>query len=280
MTKSVVQIRFTAVHTWLSAHLIAESQRIARFLDRRMSMLMAIWIVAVVLAAGIKILLLCASIPKVATLTAVIPLIFPYVLIAIAPTVGYALVIRCFTSGTLAAQPSVRLAKVGSWSSVSAQEARQRENYGMSGLLVSLVAGMLLSMVMRLGEYLLAVPAIPGGAPPWALAMFGAMTFDLVYLSFLYSVCIAMALKAAPLFTRMLAYTWLCDILMQVAIARHTINAGGLPPDVAAPLQAFLTANIKKVLISVMIWLPYLLVSNRVNLTFRQRVRYQPNFAS
>ena len=38
-------------------------------------------------------------------------------------------------------------------------------------------------------------------------------------------------------------------------------------------MQAFLVANVKKVLISVVIWLPYLLISNRVNVTFRQRVR-------
>jgi hypothetical protein len=44
-------------------------------------------------------------------------------------------------------------------------------------------------------------------------------------------------------------------------------------------LQAFLAGNIKKVLISVMIWLPYLLVSNRVNVTFRQRVRHEAIFA-
>ena len=78
---------------------------------------------------------------------------------------------------------------------------------------------------------------------------------------------------------RSLAYTWLCDVLMQVAIARYTISAGGLPNEIAEPLLAFLSANIKKVLISVMIWLPYLVVSNRINVTFRQRVRREAIFA-
>ena len=279
MTKSVVRARFSAIHAWLSAHLMAESERIARFLDRRLTMLLATWFAIAALAGGVKILLLCVAVPNAATFVIVLPLIVPYALIALAPLAGYALVGRCFTSGTIAAQPRLRLAKLGLWSSVSLDDARQRQNFGMSGLLVSLVAGLLLSMVMRLGEYLIGVPAIPGVAPPWALAMFDAMTFDLVYLSFLYSVCIAMALKAAPLFPRMLAYTWLCDVAMQVAIARYTINAGGLPNEVAAPLQAFLVANIKKVLISVMIWLPYLLVSNRVNVTFRLRVRQEASFA-
>ncbi len=279
MIKSVVRDRFNIIQAWLSAHLMAESERIARFLDRRIATLLAIWFAIAVLAGGVKILLLIAAQPNAATLAIVLPLIVPYALIALAPTAGYALVVQCFTNGTITAQPRQRLAQVGRWSSVSTDEARQQQNFGMSGLLVSLVAGLLLSMMLRLGEYLLAMPAIPRVAPAWALAMSDAMTFDLVYLSFLYSVCIAMALKAAPLFPRMLAYTWLCDVLMQVAIARYTISAGGLPNEIAEPLLAFLSANIKKVLISVMIWLPYLVVSNRINVTFRQRVRREAIFA-
>lgn len=273
MTNSVVQDRISAAHARIGAHLLAESQRIAGFLDRRITLLIASWAALVLLGGGLKLLHLITVLPKSATLTTIIPLIVPYGLIALAPVAGYALVVRCFATGTIAAQPRLRLAQLGSWNTLSPAEARQRQNFGMSGLLVSLVAGLLLGMVLRLGEYLLAVPAIPRAAPPWALAMFDAMTFDLIYLSFLYSVCIAMALRAAPLFPRMLAYTWLCDVLMQVAIAQHIVGAGGLPGDVAGPMQAFLVANVKKVLISVVIWLPYLLVSNRVNITFRQRVR-------
>lgn len=273
MTSSVFQDRIGAVHAWICRHLLAESQRIARFLDRRIVLLIASWAALVALAGGFKILHLVTALRGPATLSAIIPLIGPYALIALAPAAGYALVVRCFTTGMIAAQPRLRLAQVGSWTSVSPAEARQRQDFGMSGLLVSLVTGLLLSMVLRLGEFMLAMPAIPRTAPPWALAMFDAMTFDLIYLSFLYSVCVAMALRAAPLFPRMLAYTWLCDVLMQVAIAQHIMQAGGLPGDVAAPMQAFLVANVKKVLISVVIWLPYLLISNRVNVTFRQRVR-------
>ena len=273
MISRVVRDRFDSIHAALSTYLLAESQRIARFLDRRITLLMGIWFALAALAGCFKILHLIAIAPKAVTLASAVALIIPYALIALAPAAGYALVVRCFATGTIAAQPRLRLANVGSWRSVSPGEARQHQNFGMSGLLVSLVAGLLLNMVMRLGEYVLAMPAIPRAAPQWALAIFDAMTFDLIYLSFLYSVCIAMALRAAPLFPRMLAYTWLCDIIMQVAIARYTIGAGGLPGEVAAPLQFFLDANIKKVLISVVLWLPYLLVSNRVNVTFRQRVR-------
>ena len=280
MTKTVVQDRFNAIHGWISDHLLAESQRIAGFLERRTKTLLVAWLLIVALAGSFKILWLIAAHPTAATLAIVLPMIVPYILIALAPVAGYALVVRCFTNGTITAQPRLRIAQVGRWNSVSPAEARQQQNFGMSGLLVSLVAGLLLSMVMRLGEYMLAMPAIPRVAVPWALAMFDAMTFDLIYLSFLYSVCVAMALRAAPLFPRMLAYTWLCDLMMQIAIARYTIGAGGLPDEIAMPLQAYLVGNVKKVLISVVIWLPYLLVSNRVNVTFRQRVRREAILAS
>ena len=273
MTENLPRDRFSAVHAWLSAHLLAESQRIARFLDRRVTTLLMIWFAITALAGSFKILNLVATHPKLAAPAYLLPMILPYALIALAPVAGYALVVRCFAHGAIAAQPTVRLARVGRWSNLSPAQARQQQDYGMSGLLVSLIAGLLLSMIMRLGEYLLAMPALPRQAPGWALAMFDAMTFDLIYLSFLYSVCVAMALRAAPLFPRMLAYTWLCDLLMQLAIARYAVASGGLPGEVVAPLQAFLIANVKKVLISVMIWLPYLLVSDRVNVTFRQRVR-------
>ena len=46
-----------------------------------------------------------------------------------------------------------------------------------------------------------------------------------------------------------------------------------VPADVANALQSLLEGNIKKVLISGLVWLPYLILSDRVNVTFRQRVR-------
>ena len=49
-------------------------------------------------------------------------------------------------------------------------------------------------------------------------------------------------------------------------------GASNLPPDVAGALQALLEGNTKKVLISVALWLPYLLLSSRVNVTYRRRV--------
>jgi uncharacterized protein involved in propanediol utilization len=58
---------------------------------------------------------------------------------------------------------------------------------------------------------------------------------------------------------------------MQVATAKMA-TAAHLPGTVGAALQGLLEGNVKKVLISVAIWLPYLLLSKRVNVTFRNRV--------
>ena len=40
----------------------------------------------------------------------------------------------------------------------------------------------------------------------------------------------------------------------------------------ADALTTMLTGNVKKTLISVALWLPYLLLSTRVNVTYRHRV--------
>ncbi len=273
MTVSLVQTLFERYRQRLAARLMAESRRVAAFIERRLTALLAGWVILTLLAGGVKLALLVAAHPKLAQVDLLASLIASYLLIAAAPVAGFALVRSIFPAGRFAAQPSVRLCRFGRWVTVPHADARQRPNFGMSGLLVSLVGGLLLSIFLRMIEYFVAMPAVPDIAPDWAVAMFRIMTFDLVFFSFLYAVCIAMALRAAPLFPRMLCYTWLCDLLMQIAIARHTAGVGGMPPEVAAALQPYLLMNIKKILISVVIWLPYLVVSKRINLTFRQRLK-------
>jgi hypothetical protein len=59
---------------------------------------------------------------------------------------------------------------------------------------------------------------------------------------------------------------------MQLGIARAVAETSHLPAPVADALQTLLFGNVKKVLISACLWLPYLLLSTRVNVTFRQRV--------
>lgn len=274
MTANWAQVLFKSCKNSMVTRLLAESRRVAAFIDRRLTALLGGWAIVSLVLGGAKLALLMVVHPKLARADLLAGVVGSYLLIAAAPVVAYLLVNRIFAKGRFAAQPAFRLCRYGQWASVSSAEARKHPNFGMCGLLVSLVAGLLLSVSLRMIEYFVAMPAVPGGAPPWASAVFQIMTFDLVYFSFLYAVCITMALRAAPLFPRMLCYTWLCDLLMQLAIARHTAGVGGLPPQVASALQPYLLVNVKKILISVVIWLPYLIVSTRINLTFRLRIKF------
>ena len=70
----------------------------------------------------------------------------------------------------------------------------------------------------------------------------------------------------------LLAAIWACDIAMQLGTASLVDHAGHVPPAVADALTTMLTGNVKKTLISIGLWLPYLLLSTRVNVTYRHRV--------
>ncbi len=74
------------------------------------------------------------------------------------------------------------------------------------------------------------------------------------------------------MFPRLLVAIWLLDLAMQLFTAQMVAGMPGLPRDVAGALQPLLEGNVKKVLISMALWLPYLLLSKRVNVTFRHRV--------
>src|SRR5688572_19075341 len=91
----------------------------------------------------------------------------PYILLVGAPLVSMALALHWFRSGDQLAQPAYRLAVAGRWRNVSACEARRHSLYGSSGLMVSLLVGMLLNVPVRSLEYLAAMPALAGNLPEW-----------------------------------------------------------------------------------------------------------------
>jgi hypothetical protein len=93
-----------------------------------------------------------------------------------------------------------------------------------------------------------------------------------IVMSFFYMVCFVMALRSVPLFPRMLLFAWGLDILAQLFIAKTIAATPGVPAMVAQPLHGLLEGNITKVLISAFVWLPYLILSERVNVTYRGRV--------
>jgi hypothetical protein len=125
---------------------------------------------------------------------------------------------------------------------------------------------------VRALEYFAAMPPVGEGAPRWLSALHFAMTFDVVLFTSLYMIAFVAALRCVPLFPRLLAAIWLGDLAMQVFTAELVLRAGHLPQGVAVALENLLTGNVKKALISIALWLPYLLLSRRVNVTYRHRV--------
>lgn len=122
-------------------------------------------------------------------------------------------------------------------------------------------------MAVCTGKSFLAIPATSAHAPDWALATFGLTAVDLIVMNFFYMAAFVMALRSVPLFPRMLLFVWLIDRAMQLAIATELGHLGSLPGVVAQPLAKLLEGNLQKVPISIAIWLPYLMLSDRVNVT-------------
>jgi hypothetical protein len=239
------------------------------FLDLRMESVIIGWIGVTVLLGFAKIAL--ASACLTGSVDALVTLL-PYLLMAFAPIAGYRVAAGSFPRGLISAQPAVRLCRFGTWRQLDPLTARQNVAFGPTGLMASLVAGILLNVPLRSLEFILSIPAIPVRAPDWAHGLMAMMTLDIVTMNFFYMVCFVMALRSVSLFPRMLLFAWGMDLLMQLAIA-HFAAVQNLPASVSGALQYLLLGNIKKVLISPFIWLPYLILSDRVNVTFRQRVR-------
>ena len=196
----------------------------------------------------------------------------PYILLVGAPLLSMGLALYWFRNGDELPQPVYRLSIAGRWRNISAAEARRHPLYGSSGIMVSLLVGMLLNVPVRSLEYLAAMPALAGHLPEWLSTLRFVMTLDVVLLSSLYTIAFVAALRRVPLFPRLLVAIWAIDIAMQLGIANAVAATDGLPAPVASALHTLLDGNVKKVLISVCLWLPYLLLSKRVNLTFRHRV--------
>jgi hypothetical protein len=251
-------------------NIAARSRAIARFFELRMSAVAVAWLVIVGLAILPRLLF---PLTPVAGLGGAIRLMTPYVLIALAPIAGYLVASGSFPRGLIAGQPQIRFAIYGRWRALGVIEARQNPAYGPAGFMASLLVGLLLNVVVRTFEFLLSMPAMGGSAPLWGDRLFGLMAADVVIMSFFYMVCFVMALRTVPLFPRMLLFAWCVDVAMQLVIAGAIMATPGVPAMVSAPLHGLLQGNITKVLISAFVWLPYLILSDRVNVTYRRRVR-------
>lgn len=198
--------------------------------------------------------------------------LLPYGLVIGAPLASMALALRWFADADRSPQPILRLSRIGRWRTVSLAQARRHKLYGSSGLMLTLLIGMLLNVPLRTAEYLAAMPALSGSVPEWLRMLNLMMTMDVVLLSSLYVIAFVAGLRRLPTFPRLLAMVWVADLVVQAAIAGTASVEPGLPPAVSVALDGLLRANVMKALASILIWLPYLALSKRVNVTFRHRV--------
>lgn len=251
----------------LKQRLHAKSAAILVSLEQRLDRIMLAWLALAGLASAWRIAArpTSAYLPDLATIA-------PYLLLVLAPMVSIALALRWFAGGENLPQPALRVARLGSWQDVPASEAKRHKLYGTTGIMASLLVGMLLNIPFRAAEYLAAVPALSGPVPAWLATLHSAMTLDVILLSSLYAIAFVAALRRVPLFPRLLVAIWVIDLAMQMLTAQLVTGAPGLPPAVGSSLHALLDGNVKKVLISVALWLPYLLLSARVNVTYRHRI--------
>jgi len=250
----------------ISDDMRARSAALLLTIDNRLDIILKSWLMIAGLASAGRIM---SAPPEVHV--ASISTFASYMLLVVAPFASTLLALRWFSDGHLHPQPATRLACVSRWRRLHFSEAERHPLYGTSGLMVSLLVGMMLNVPVRATEYLVAMPPIPADAPHWLSVLHFAMTLDAVLFSSLYMIAFVAALRRAPLFPRLLLAIWLGDLAMQLVTAQM-VSTTNLPAGVAAALHTMLTGNVKKVLISMALWLPYLLLSTRVNVTYRHRV--------
>jgi hypothetical protein len=155
---------------------------------------------------------------------------------------------------------------------VSRFEAKKAPLYGVGGFMASLLVGLLLNIPLRAPEFIAAVPPLSGAIPAWFELLFLVMLVDAVLLTSLYAICFVAGIRHVPLFPRLLVAVWAVDMVMQLVVGEIMAARSDVPADVLVGLNALLESNLTKVIISAGIWAPYLLLSRRVNLTFRLRV--------
>jgi hypothetical protein len=223
-----------------------------------------------ILVAGIACALRIAS-ARVPSGFSSLTLIAPYLLLILAPVASALLSLRWFADGDAIPRNASRL-RWPRTRAVTLVEARRHQLFGTGGIMVSLLVGIMLNVPVRAAEYLASNPPIPVGGPHWLSMLHVLMTFDVVLFSSLYMVAFVAGLRRTPWFPALLIGIWAADLSMQMIIAIVFGRMADLPPAVGQALAGLIDGNVKKTLISVAVWLPYLIVSTRVNVTFRHRL--------
>ncbi|MEP5374288.1 MAG: hypothetical protein ABJQ14_00610, partial [Hyphomicrobiales bacterium] len=84
----------------------------------------------------------------------------PYLLVALSPIAGFFIGRAAFRGKAARQTSSVHLSTIGKWRNLTPLQAVRHPSFGPIGFLASLVIGMMLNVVLRTGEYLLAIPAL------------------------------------------------------------------------------------------------------------------------
>lgn len=252
--------------TRFAARLHARSLRLVDQLETNQRSILLLWVLLAAVGSGLR--LGVAPAGDLAGTRAMLP----YLLVTLAPAFAFLFALEWFPQNAVWQQPAVRLARYGRWRGATDGD-RASPLFGPAGIMASLIVGMLANIPIRAAEFLTAIPPLQLAQPGWLQALYVMSLADVTLVSSLYAVAAVMALRAVPLFPRFLLLVWSVDLGMQLATAEVIAHVGGVPGSVAEPLGALLAGNIKKVLISVALWAPYLLLSARVNLTYRNRVR-------
>lgn len=250
----------------ISSRIGARSAALMLSIDDQLGVILKYWLLVAGFASAVRIVAGEHAVP-VASLST----FASYILVVVAPFASTLLALRWFADGHLQPQPVMRLARAGRWVPVARAEAERNPLYGTNGLMVSLIVGIMLNVPVRAAEYLVAMPPVPNAEPHWLSVLHFAMTADVVLFTSLYMIAFVAALRRVPLFPRLLLAIWLGDLAMQL-ITAEMVSSTHLPVEVAAALKSLLVGNVKKVLISMALWLPYLLLSRRANVTYRHRV--------
>ncbi len=254
------------------AKLYRKSIAAVAMLEKSLPRIMLGWVAFVALAG---ILRTTFAVSPINSGVSFIQTITPYILLGAAPIAAFWLADQVFPRGALMQQPEIRLARYGKWQPVNVLAARAHPMFGPTGMMASLLIGMLLNVPVRSLEFLAAVPAMNGNAPLWGQVLLATMTADVVVMNFLYVVCFVAALRCVPWFPRLLLVVWGLDISSQLVMAHIVGATNGLPFGVGQAMGSLLQGNLQKVVISMAIWLPYLILSQRVNLTYRGRIAVQ-----
>lgn len=251
-------------------HLYRKSVALVLSMQVNLQRILTIWVMLAAFACGLR--LAFPATPYDGTSWAGGIGLLSYLLVVGAPVGSLLLGLKLFPAGRVHPQPSIRLAQFGRWRKLDCLKAREMSQFGLYGVMASLLMGIALNVPVRTLEFLGAVPALGSFPPAWYVSLYSVMLADVVLLSSLYMFAFAMALRMVPLFPRFMVLVWGVDLLAQLGIAQMVAGIDNVPAAVDMALLDLLTGNMKKVLISAALWLPYLLLSERVNVTFRNRV--------